>query len=281
MIDPAKFYFKDSLYSITEISEDNFEDLFKLIYFSGKIDSYCPFCKKETVFQGNPTREKKKNQDINSYSNEIYTFEDYKNDYDFKHLSSREYRLQFKCLREEHLNFVHFYVKVDRDKIYKIGQVPSVAEMTDNFLSKKYAGVLSNDSLKEFNKATGLYAHSVGIGSFVYLRRIFENLILEAHEKAKVEIKNWDENGFLAKRMDEKIQILKNYLPDFLLQNKALYGILSKGIHELTEKECLKIFPIVQTGIELILDEKVKLIEQEKKIKETTNLINDIKKELN
>jgi hypothetical protein len=34
---------------------------------------------------------------------------------------------------------------------------------------------------KKFTKGLGLAAHGVGIGSFVYLRRIFENLIEEAH----------------------------------------------------------------------------------------------------
>ena len=279
-LDPSKFYFKDSLYRITEITEEDFEDLFKLVYFSGKIDSYCPFCQKETVFQGNPEREKKKNPIVSSYSTEIFSFDDYKRDYSYVQLANREYRAQFKCLREEYLHFIHFYVKVERDKIYKIGQYPSVAEMTDNFLSKKYKTVLSQESLIEFNKAIGLYAHSIGIGSFVYLRRIFESLVIEANNKAKLEVDKWDDEAFQTKRMDEKILLLRNYLPEFLIQNKSLYSILSIGIHELKEQECIKIFPVVQAGIELILDEKVKLIEQSRKIKETTNLINSIKSDL-
>jgi hypothetical protein len=279
-LDPSKFYFKDSLYNTTEITEDDFQELFNLIYFSGKIDSYCPFCQKETVFEGVPIREKRVNAEYLSTHNDIYSFDDYKNDYNYAHLASREYRIQFKCLREDYLHFIQFYVKVEKDKIFKIGQNPSVADLTENFLSKKYRGVLSNDSLQEFNKAIGLYAHSVGIGSFVYLRRIFETLILEAHDKAMTEIDKWDDESYNTKRMDEKIQVLKKYLPEFLVRNKSIYGILSRGIHELKEKDCLDIFPIVQAGIELILDEKVKVLDQERKIKETSILINDINKNL-
>jgi len=51
------------------------------------------------------------------------------------------------------------------------------------------------------------------------------------------------------------------------LQNPNLYTILSKGIHELTEEECLEMFPMIKIGIELILDERIAEKEREKKRK--------------
>lgn len=50
------------------------------------------------------------------------------------------------------------------------------------------------------------------------------------------------------------------------MRNKNLYGIVSKGIHELSEEECLAMFPCIRTGIELILDDV--LAEKEKAKKE-------------
>lgn len=44
-------------------------------------------------------------------------------------------------------------------------------------------------------------------------------------------------------------------LPDFLVKNRDLYGILSKGIHELSEDECLSYFDPVKAALELILDQ--------------------------
>lgn len=41
---------------------------------------------------------------------------------------------------------------------------------------------------------------------------------------------------------------------------------MSKGIHELSEDECLEMFPYVRAGIELILDDL--LAERERKAKE-------------
>ena len=58
-------------------------------------------------------------------------------------------------------------------------------------------------------------------------------------------------------RMDDKIQMVKDYLPEFLVENRTLYAILSKGIHDLSEDECLQYFETVKIGIEQILDEKI------------------------
>ena len=68
--------------------------------------------------------------------------------------------------------------------------------------------------------------------------------------------------------MSEKIELLKEQLPGFLVENRAMYGVLSKGIHELTEEECLNAFPVVKVGIEIILDAKLRRLEEQRKIEE-------------
>ena len=35
------------------------------------------------------------------------------------------------------------------------------------------------------------------------------------------------------------------------MRNKNLYGIVSKGIHELSEEEFLAMFPCIRTGIDI------------------------------
>src|SRR5690606_6973283 len=144
-------------------------------------------------------------------------------------------------------NFVKFTPKLGEDEdgdiikleeygtLTKIGQSPP---MIDFHLSqiKRYKKLLSNEMQKEFVRAIGLVSHGVGIGSFVYLRRIFENLIQQAHQIASENV-NWDETQYNESRLSDKIELLKNYLPEFLVENKVLYGIMSKGIHELSEKE--------------------------------------------
>jgi len=171
-----------------------------------------------------------------------------------------------------------FYVYVDYDeeqKIFqKIGQYPSIASFHISQI-KKYDKVLNKEKLKEFTRAIGHAANGVGIGSFVYLRRIFEQLIEEAHIKAKGD-NGWDDETYLKQRMAEKIELLKNHLPSFLVENKSLYSILSVGIHSLKEEDCLAYFETVKVGIELILDEKVEQYNKLKKIEEAKQKLSSL-----
>lgn len=49
--------------------------------------------------------------------------------------------------------------------------------------------------------------------------------------------------------------MLSSYLPSALTSNTVLYGILSKGIHELTEEQCLTYFPVLKDCLYMILDQ--------------------------
>ena len=62
-------------------------------------------------------------------------------------------------------------------------------------------------------------------------------------------------------------------MPDFLADHPKLYSILSKGIHELSEDECLKHFPVVKVGIELILDDKLEILRRRQKLEEASEAI--------
>ena len=70
--------------------------------------------------------------------------------------------------------------------------------------------------------------------------------------------------------MPEKIGLLKHHLPSFLVEYAKLYSIVSLGVHELTEQECLSHYNAVFYGIEVILDEKVAQIEKAAKAKAAT-----------
>ena len=130
---------------------------------------------------------------------------------------------------------------------------------------KKYNKVLSGEKSKEFTRAIGLAANGVGIGSFVYLRRIFEHLITEAYALCLAE-GTVTEEIYSRSRMDQKIELLSSHLPQFLVENKRMYSILSLGIHELDEKTCLSYFDILRVGIEIILDEKLEMLQKKEKI---------------
>ncbi len=223
------------------------EKIYELMTSGGTIDAYCVWCKKESIFHASPA--------------ERWVFTQWKS-----HIEDELQEFGWSCAHNSsHYYRSYYFVRESSDEFQKVGQFPSVADFQIP-QAGKYRKILGEEEYKEFTRGIGLAAHGVGIGSFVYLRRVFENLIEEAHSLALSEA-GFSEEKYREARMDEKIEILKARLPSFLVENKLLYSILSKGIHQLTEEECLKYFEAVKIGIEQILDEKI--IQKEKAEKAT------------
>lgn len=253
---------------------DNYEKLFNLKYFRGTIDFYCPCCESISVFEGTQGYCYHYERRFVSYDNLLEYFDSYEN-LGNEVLLNQFYHVNLRCTRDKS-SLSEFIYMVTDSSITKIGQFPSKAEMLNPEL-KKYKKVLSNEKYKELNRAIGLTTHGVGIGAFVYLRRIFESEINDAFKKAKESFEAFDEVAYKKGRMDDKINLLKEFLPNFLHENREIYGILSKGIHELYENECLEYFEVMKVGIELILDEKLEQLEKEEKQVRIKNAISGIK----
>ena len=147
---------------------------------------------------------------------------------------------------EHHLDYI---VLTTDNSMMKIGQYPSVADMTFPELDA-YKHVISKEDRKELGTAIGLFASGIGAGSYVYLRRILERLIYQAKATAGDQV---NDEEFEQARVAERIKMLQGYLPEILIKNTTIYGILSKGIHELSEEECRKYFPVVKECIYQIL----------------------------
>lgn len=239
------------LYERFEYDDKKNNGFFALEQFEGTLDFYCPECGQHSVFTV-----RKNNYSTNShYTNYVFT-------------------LLFSCSRNGSHRAL-FVFRAHKGIIEKIGQIPSLAELALPDL-RKYRPVLGGARFKELTRAIGLATHGVGVGAFVYLRRIFESLIEEAHQLALSDT-GWDEDEFSRARMDEKIGILKDHLPKFLVQNRGLYGILSVGVHTLSEEECLAAFPAVRLAIELILDDLLEEHERQAKLKSAAQSLASLK----
>ncbi|MBY0117870.1 hypothetical protein [Paenibacillus xylanexedens] len=245
------------LYVTTKIEENEFSELDNLFNGSSSYDCYCKECERDSIFH----KVKTPGPMYKGATPKIVEFSDTITD------KTNFRTLIMNCTRNEsHLVIFHFWVSKSSPyqiEMKKTGQLPSVADLLSAD-TKKYRSILDRTDNHELNKAIGLYSHGVGIGSFVYLRRIFENLIEKAHQQA-IQNTEWEEEEYNRARMNEKVGMLSNYLPHFLVENRQIYSILSKGIHELTEDECLSAFGAVRLAIELILDEEIAKKESEKK----------------
>jgi hypothetical protein len=251
------FYLRIPLYKFFKINEGNREDIQQIQYHQGTFDSFCPKCRQHSIFE--------RSANYTHYLNEQEA------------LKTRHFDIAFACSRNTH-HALYFRVLVINHSIGKIGQYPSVADLHMADIGK-YRRILGEERYKELSRAVGLIAHGIGIGSFVYLRRIFEFLIEEAHQAASKE-QGFDEQAYTGLRTDERILLLQSHLPDFLVENRALYGILSKGIHALSEEECLRYFDTVRVGIELILDEKIERVQRQKKQEQATAAIAELRGKL-
>jgi hypothetical protein len=238
------YFFELPLYTKIRVDKAELNELSDLLNFTGRVDAYNPTLKENTTYQVNPQSIRRGFAGFDSYSG-------YATHY-------------LKCVRTGEVFIVYSHFDNESMILQKIGQFVSIADLHISQI-KKYDTVLTKEQLKEFTRAIGLAANGVGIGSFIYLRRIFEGLLTEAYKEAKTDTA-WNDEAFKNGRVAEKIELLKKYLPNFLVENKSLYGILSKGVHSLTEEECLQYYETVKIGIELILDEK---LEKQQKLKKT------------
>ena len=157
----------------------------------------------------------------------------------------------------------------------KIGQWPSLADISLDELKPYRKGMTKEDS-SELHKAIGLASHGAGVGSFVYIRRVFERIIYSRFDLHKDEMR-WDEDDFKRMRMDDKVLLLKDFLPEFLVENRKIYGILSIGIHELDDTTCLSWFGAMKESVFFILEDDKKKREENKRRASFSGLIKDFK----
>lgn len=155
------------------------------------------------------------------------------------------------CLRRQH--FYTYLLHVFGTVAQKIGQTPSMADIAFGEL-KGVPGIQKQDR-KELGRALGLFAHDTPLGAFVYLRRVFERMISRAHDRHKEKC-GTDLDGWGSMKMGERIRALAKELPPVVQSNYAVWGLLSKGIHELSDEDAETLFPLVKAVIFEMLGEE-------------------------
>lgn len=275
----AQFLQNNGLYDKMEINQKNIFELISLIGGEVRIQEYCTECKVNSVFTMNPIMTVLSNGYAPQYVSLSEYLLKFQHDLGIINDSTEEkvnwrwkaplteeathiFVFSFQCtMNPKHK--IDYIVLAEGNCFKKIGQYPSVADLAFPELDT-YKKVISTTDRREFGRALGLYASGIGAGSYVYLRRIFERMLMQAKEIAGEAI---DEEDFRKAHVDEKITMLSDYLPNVLTSNPTIYGVLSKGIHELSEEECLAYFPVLKECIQMILGEWEEL--RKKKEQET------------
>jgi hypothetical protein len=223
-----------------------------------RIDGHCPYCERESVFHSSALNQ-----------SQIFNLAVVK--------GIKPANLY--CARNNgHIITIYFSMTCSsEDKnpnlvFQKIGQIPSHADIANGGL-KEFSRVLEKDDRSEMVRANGLAAHGVNIGAFVYLRRVFERLIL----RAKSRLKDGPEDAtFLGMRMEDRIHTLSDVLPSFLTENKKVYSVLSRGIHELDEATCGKHYELMKMSIFLMLEQEREIREREEREQSLAKLVSGL-----
>lgn len=162
--------------------------------------------------------------------------------------------------------------EAERSFIQKVGQTPSLFDFQKTVLGSLSAG-LTKEQANDFVRAIQTHSHGYHVASCVYLRRVFESMLdaakvhhMEAHELTK-----WDE--YDSGKTSQKIQLLKQYLPDFLVDHPHLYTLLSLGVHELSEQQCSEEFENLRTAIDIIIREQIADANERKRKVEISTLL--------
>lgn len=161
----------------------------------------------------------------------------------------------------------------------KVGQYPSLKDL-QLFDTKKYRNILGKN-YTDYTLALALYSDGVGAGSFVYLRRILEHFVEEVHTNCVNQCidavtngsgSTFNEEEYNALRFNEKINYLeqnfhKTIIPAELNDiRRNIYGVISKGVHESTEEECLQLFPSAKYIIDTFIEEKIQQKEKQDRL---------------
>lgn len=295
----ADFLQKAGLYDSITITESNIDELCDLIGGKIKLSEYCTECKEMRVFAMEPITfvfeiDDEKRQ-IRSLAEELVSHQhvqqmnrtprpgdavEIREWYWTNWQTEKATRIMvfsFVCAMDtdHHLDYI---IRTDGNTMVKIGQFPSFADLSFPELDE-FKKEIDKASMKEFRRAIGLHAQGIGVGSYVYLRRIFERILdaakCQAESDASVDLSNYE-----SMRVSERIKLLKAYLPDMINSNPAIYGIVSKGIHELSEDDCIKYFPVLQEAIFVILRQWAQKRKEQDAIKKLEASISSIATEL-
>lgn len=284
-----------------EITENNAETIFNFIIDRSAYDHYCNNCNRIKTFIQSQKQSVivdgtfNDNHAINMYNpnlnDKVITYE--KSNYSSLSNNSSTITIYdinsrffiFKKLEcptcDEKLTMIFLYEKNCIAKIYQ-SFISDIIKDEDIQQFKKMK-LLNEDDLKELNNANKCKKLGMNIASFVYMRRIFENMlqrIYEAHQ-SEVTIKD-SSKKFIDLFVKDKVKLLKPYLPILMNEEVSsdkyikLYKLLSEGIHKLNEDICESLYNIIKELLLMILEKEMQEKKNRKNLTELETSFNKI-----
>jgi len=254
----------------------------------GKFDAYCPGCGKHTtwttVVSSELEQRVRRENTLSPISSSSRfaepTVHNWQGDFKLRIFCARDGRhhgdFYFDTLGPGAFDYVQFKMGERKELgptlLVKVGQHPSLTDFQLGDLTEFEDG-MSKEQRREFVRATNSAAHGFNVAACVYFRRVFESVLAEARDEylAQHDLTEWQE--FKVARTDERIRLLSHHLPSFMSAHPQLYGVLSLGVHELTEQQCAAELPMLRKAIELIMRDRVTAARQKREREEVSKLV--------
>lgn len=213
-----------------------------ILTYAGTLDMYCPACAKMSTFKG----------DISTETENISQSEKFAAN-GFNVSSSfwlhTVFSKQLSCTRTGHA--ATFYFHIDGGKLFKVGQYPSLANITFGDFSK-YLPLLGEEKINEFNQGVTLAANGAGLGALVYLKRVLNYLLDMTAQSA-----TFEQSKYQFATIAEKVLLLADFLPASFKQYAEVFLLLDQDDTRLANEQCLNAASIFSTMIVMLADEKV------------------------
>lgn len=229
------------LYSkVSDCTREDFEQIASKSGFP-TLDLYCPICKSDKTFVY-----KDWNQ-VEGLGGEWRTTTRYCN------IRS----LIYGCPSCGENLFYQLYFK--KDCIIKLAQYPTLYDVSRDEL-KKYQknDLIDKDSFSQLYKAETCASSGYYVAAYTYMRRVYETMLMSVFEQNQENI-GITEEEFRRLHSDKKLEAIKDYLAIDDEIYLPLYGLLSAGIHAMTEEQCCEDYTVLKPILlEILAEQKAK-----------------------
>jgi len=253
--------FSKGLYSKVSLPEDGWKKMvINAVVERSAADFYCSGCEKEKTFTQMPYKIVFKKDEERFVVNRASGFSVYNEDI-FRTENNSTISIGFYLIKGFFCPTCKYeitqYYYVAKDLIQKVGENPSYYDIHKNDITP-YKDYINKEDFETLKKAEMLAGQGYYIGAATYLRRIFESIISMVFDSNQVAIKLSPEE-FKKLKTHQKIDKVRTYLPkskashEMFKKDSKFYTAVSDGVHNLTEEECQKVYPVFKAAIIMIL----------------------------
>ena len=242
------------------INFKDFLDLTSSIYALKTIDLYCPNCKENKTFIF------KNYEDIDGLGRIGYLSE---SSISHTHMAttytSATRFINYECptcMQKLTYGFYHN----GNDLVIKVCQYPSLYDVSKDEL-KKYQknDLIDKDSFSQLYKAETCASSGYFVAAYTYMRRVYETMLMSVFEQNQEDI-GITEEEFRRLHSDKKLEAIKDYLAIDDEIYLPLYGLLSAGIHAMTEEQCCEDYTVLKPILlEILAEQKAKKVKAAKR----------------